>query len=936
MPHGCTLTGLSDDGFEIAGGESIRFGQVPSGTTIILTEPTGLVEAESVGPGTHLHCSVRNNLQIQAPFEMVTLTGTPTANARTIGFAEGIRFIEIAEPDTARLTISTGRSLEKISLFGGKIRFNQSFHSASVSLHETCQVSADITGLQRVELGLATLLFLGGNNAHVGLSVDGAGSMRTVAPLEQCDVAIGGELQTTGLVDTAVVAGGDVVVTNRFVSIGQFLEAADREQGGPITGGSVFSTGGCVIAGDVQRADLAAATSIECSQLAGIPGSERVEASFSVKISAPILTCRSMSGPNLEVKAETVRVGIEGGDPQVVADDVLVRCSKFESFGDVGSLCISGLDTDLDFGVPSISIHGSASRLRVEATEPERSGFRVMITENLIKSTVAVDALELTGLMNDSHAASRYVNLTGGMVGSHLEVTGDGNATGGDPDSEEASSTITWIPEFPDNAEFRLGIPLASMIVASVGAGTPAMSLEGVGVPDQLEVFGALNLSASGPRAPDWKRPAVSPTTDWAVIERELTARGVDRTTTVTGRPLVRLHRTSTAAKPMLGTSLADAERLMLLAPEGEVHLKVSGDRHSFALAQDLGRLEISASSDPADSEATLFLASLNSTGDVTEIRKLALSGFVHLLLSDLRIAEAECDLAEASMSTLTIRRSEIGSLSGATKLHVGSGQVFASKVRPVPKLLGLISEDPHSGVVSGFDLTSVSAAALQHAAEQIALLEPEATSLIDWAKSSGDQQRKSYRASDAQKATGLAIALGGKAVSGGSYSATRWAAAYLHHQSLPPWSPESVVRRLHRMLGYGARPIPPILTWLALSAFSGLLAFPVLACVTDTPSPSLETSYAEVSPDGETTGTSETFEPSSWACASDFSGYLHNAGSSAAFPLRLLRVEIGTEIPFVWVRWSLLRHFLALTIGVSFTFVLLALRNYLRTGLES
>ena len=75
---------------------------------------------------------------------------------------------------------------------------------------------------------------------------------------------------------------------------------------------------------------------------------------------------------------------------------------------------------------------------------------------------------------------------------------------------------------------------------------------------------------------------------------------------------------------------------------------------------------------------------------------------------------------------------------------------------------------------------------------------------------------------SRAEKVAHLADVLVGKVNSGSSRAWLLWAVARLQHRGLNKWSAERPFRAAYRMVGYGARPGPALLTWVAV-AFVGL-----------------------------------------------------------------------------------------------------------------
>lgn len=94
-------------------------------------------------------------------------------------------------------------------------------------------------------------------------------------------------------------------------------------------------------------------------------------------------------------------------------------------------------------------------------------------------------------------------------------------------------------------------------------------------------------------------------------------------------------------------------------------------------------------------------------------------------------------------------------------------------------------------------------------------LFEPHGRDVIDFAKDAAKQSDPT-RLEQAQHFNQLVNCLHGRAASGSSWSATRWAAARVHHSTVR--LTERALRFLHRLVGYGQRPGPAIATWFVLA----------------------------------------------------------------------------------------------------------------------
>ena len=165
----------------------------------------------------------------------------------------------------------------------------------------------------------------------------------------------------------------------------------------------------------------------------------------------------------------------------------------------------------------------------------------------------------------------------------------------------------------------------------------------------------------------------------------------------------------------------------------------------------------------------------------------------------------------------------------------------------------------------------------------------PDARAMLTYAK-----RRRVDRFDDreaAYKTQQTVRAISGRAVTGSVASAAKWASAHTHRKTAR-WG-ERTLRGLHRLVGYGQRPLPALATWLAVVTLgAGLAAW-----------------LPSESPAGF------------WALWLQF----------VLLPAALLRLPDEGGPPLIGDSWSL--HTLAFAVvGLALVYLALALKNYLAT----
>ena len=206
-------------------------------------------------------------------------------------------------------------------------------------------------------------------------------------------------------------------------------------------------------------------------------------------------------------------------------------------------------------------------------------------------------------------------------------------------------------------------------------------------------------------------------------------------------------------------------------------------------------------------------------------------------------------------------------------------------------------------GQLIGVDVTRLEFPDLP-ALEHLHVFDPDGDALMDHA--SAESLNRPERA---QRLKMLAEIVSQKANSGATRSAVLWAAARAHHTAVDRGHRiERAARRVHRCLGYGYRPWPPAITYVAT-----LLGLSTLLTLTEP-----ELTCAEPDPD------------------SSFIEAPYHYGQQVLrvllLPVTLLRLEIGGAATYAPIGCHAAWHTLAFAVtGTLLVFLVLAVRNYLR-----
>ena len=243
-------------------------------------------------------------------------------------------------------------------------------------------------------------------------------------------------------------------------------------------------------------------------------------------------------------------------------------------------------------------------------------------------------------------------------------------------------------------------------------------------------------------------------------------------------------------------------------------------------------------------------------------------------------------------------RSGAILSLAGDARLGILSGRVAGQDPtswkerktrRPAARIHAIAEQAEALGLLTGIDPTTLPYAHLDNL-EGLHVFEPDGRALIGHA---AIHIEDSFVArSRAQQMHRISELVSRRAITGAARSAARWAAARTQHATVERWSLENLLRWIHRALGYSQRPIPPLTTWLILSAVWALVV-------------------------------------GSWPHVESITKFFDNLFSVLFVPGSLFRLpqEDGSHLLFESLR---LHTIVFLSTGIPLAFFIVALRNFL------
>lgn len=224
------------------------------------------------------------------------------------------------------------------------------------------------------------------------------------------------------------------------------------------------------------------------------------------------------------------------------------------------------------------------------------------------------------------------------------------------------------------------------------------------------------------------------------------------------------------------------------------------------------------------------------------------------------------------------------------------------------PVVLALATQKREGfGHVYGVDPTRLRFAELRHLG-QLHVFEPDPDALMDAA---ARYERDPFRLrSRAQRMTAIADHVVSSAASGTSRSAALWAASRAHHAAASS-RVEKLLRGVHRLLGYSQRPLPALFTWLALVVSGAALLHWLLP------------------------GSSGCFSPEEHVALPY--GFVEQFERVLLLPTTLLRLSQGGASGYPPLLCSGVAHVAGVVlVGVAAAFFVVALRNYLRSPVDT
>lgn len=540
---------------------------------------------------------------------------------------------------------------------------------------------------------------------------------------------------------------------------------------------------------------------------------------------------------------------------------------------------------------------------------------------------VAVNHLTVDGpLRNVAVTASGTVHVAGEAADSNLEVSG-------------------WLRIGGDLS--AVGIDVEGKATLSGGTGTDAVLAVRGGGSTTADLV-ALTLGK-----PDAEQ---SPTfaLDGASVER-LTAHHTNHLKRKGDAPVGQIHLardahlTVTADMPE-GTPAARIDRLSMA--DGNVHVDAGGapsalprdpdssdrvdpvsgnqmptvdlhvgDKSTLTLNPDDARFDLHRSGNSLTVTAQApWLLDLGAV-DIDELH-LFLVGDVHAVLREPLHRLTATNRHGAAPLLDVAPRATVKTATGTARLGVVRGRLHGPdrsptlaerlkrarrRTRPTPERLDILEvaeqEAHHGGRVVNANPTTIEYAQIPNLAG-IHVFDPDVDAVIDYAtpdqENMTDVQKRLQCREHAEVLSAISETLDGKAIPGKSRAVTRWAANRMHHYSLQTGNRldngEWYVRHLHRWVGYSQRPLRPFGLW-------------VLAILTATVASSL------------------------WGVGADEPSW-ETLMHAVLQPFRLLRFTTNDAdlALFTEAIWSSL---VFIVLALPFLFLLIALRNYLRTPNE-
>ena len=370
----------------------------------------------------------------------------------------------------------------------------------------------------------------------------------------------------------------------------------------------------------------------------------------------------------------------------------------------------------------------------------------------------------------------------------------------------------------------------------------------------------------------------------------------------------IKLDRSHSIGRVLLGQNSKITQR------RGSIYLNVSMDEEPTSLILELDAGTITS----VDSITEIVLGKLPKMRIVSG--NITLLGIFNEVSIEPPTAAANSKVPIISL----LEGGRIESLSGRFRLAdlnasriSGANAVAGSKLAPV-----LVDVTSSEESLSGGELVSVNVTRLSGTGirmlSHLHVFEPDRTSLMLYAQENvGPLERRDR----SQRLKILVDSVADKALSGTVRSAVLWSSARAHHSAVGGRHyVEFAFRSLHRLVGYGFRPGPALLTYFVwIAALAGVLTFFDSCPVCASPDPS----------SGEGSGNRVSYIPGPY-------NYWEQLARLVLLPAGLLRLEMGGAATYAPIACNAGLHALVFAItGLILIYVALAFRNYLRTPKE-
>lgn len=587
-----------------------------------------------------------------------------------------------------------------------------------------------------------------------------------------------------------------------------------------------------------------------------------------------------------------------------------------------GDAAVAGQVRLLDSQTVVVALCLSARAVHGGSVQVTREGGRCIVGE-LLGTKVGADRLGVAGTLTDSCVQVGRLLHVGGAVDRASQV----EIAGGASFKDRVDGTVRWCPDKAYRCHFASGaaeVDVTTEVERGTGS-TPMVRLAAEATLQELTLQGTVGLTVDGQGSTSSRAGPVSGRLRLkpdAVLKVDGEGHiDIGEVTLDRNATFAQLGEEATKLTARLGRASAERDLvvdlpgvLILETPDSGGPTDVGGDpprvrlRGTHLVARTaLQQVACEASSPrPAGTlsvEAEGSIAALAGRFKLAELngRLTSVSGSNYLSHRIRRIRRWLGRRFPKVTTQLSQARRSSGSSASAP---AAPAQLIELDVAP-PDEKGVIA-DLHGGYLVGVDVSELAFEDVRSLAA-LYVFDPDGATLTAAAAEQGDD---AFRQDRAQRFKLLADTVKDTAVSGATRSAVLWASARAHHAAASAKA-EGALRWLHRLVGYGQRPIPAGLT------FAGWIVGAT----------ALLHAFDQVPP---CASPASAADPSVIEAPYSFSDQLVRV---LLLPAGLLRLDPGAAETYAPIRchagWQLTGF--AIT-GLLLVYLLVAMRNYLRT----